>query len=378
MAPVLSATRHADLNDLAQILTDQQGRKVDVVVDPRSIRAQNGNLVIADVEPVLSADGVTITAGHYRPTQLCEANLADKLVIPKPYLDRMRQHAIDLYDLNVNGWLDRTEPDKRYLLRGFRGDGDGPGVARAFLSDGYKMIENLDVLVAALDGIRRSGLDPLFAGCDLTDRRMYVRVVAPQIRALAPQLLHNYRSPFSGALGADNPVMFAGFVLTNSETGAGAFSIVPRIVAQVCDNGYTVTKDATRNVHLGGRLDEGVIDWSETTKRQHLELITSKASDAVSTFLSPGYLESKIAEMEREAGAEISDAERTIKVLGERLTFTEDQRAAILTHFIKGADATAGGIAHAITSVARELDDADVSHDMENKALRAMTLAARV
>ena len=56
---------------------------------------------------------------------------------------------------------------------------------------------------------------------------MYVRVVCEQVRVLAPALLAGYRSPFTGAAGADNPVVFAGFVITNSETGCGAFSLVP-------------------------------------------------------------------------------------------------------------------------------------------------------
>ena len=53
---------------------------------------------------------------------------------------------------------------------------------------------------------------------------MYVRVVCEQVQALAPALLAGYRSPFTGAAGADNPVVFSGFVITNSETGCGAFS----------------------------------------------------------------------------------------------------------------------------------------------------------
>ena len=56
---------------------------------------------------------------------------------------------------------------------------------------------------------------------------MYVRVVCEQVRALAPALLAGYRSPFTGAAGADNPVVFAGFVITNSETGCGAFTPDP-------------------------------------------------------------------------------------------------------------------------------------------------------
>jgi hypothetical protein len=64
-------------------------------------------------------------------------------------------------------------------------------------------------------------------------------------------------SPLTGARGAENPLVFAGFVLSNSETGHGSFSVTPRLIAQVCGNGYTITRDAMREVHLGGRLDAG-------------------------------------------------------------------------------------------------------------------------
>ena len=101
------------------------------------------------------------------------------------------------------------------------------GAARAFLSDGYKIIDNLDVLLAALDGVRGSGYPVQVDGCDLTERRMYVRVVCEQVRVLAPALLAGYRSPFTGAAGADNPVVFSGFVITNCETGCGAFTPDP-------------------------------------------------------------------------------------------------------------------------------------------------------
>jgi hypothetical protein len=49
-----------------------------------------------------------------------------------------------------------------------------------------------------------------------------------------------------------------------------------------------------------------------------------------------------------------------------------------LNHFIRGADITAGGIMHAVTSVAQTLNDADTAYDMETQAVRAMELAARL
>ncbi|MFC0860756.1 hypothetical protein ACFHYQ_00445 [Sphaerimonospora cavernae] len=61
---------------------------------------------------------------------------------------------------------DPLAADRRFLVRALRGTGDGAGVARAFLSDRYKIIDNLDVLMAALDGVRLAGADVRIDGCD--------------------------------------------------------------------------------------------------------------------------------------------------------------------------------------------------------------------
>ena len=50
--------------------------------------------------------------------------------------------------------------------------------------------------------------------------------------------------------------------------------------------------------------------------------------------------------------------------------------AGKLTHFIRGGDVTAGGVMHAVTSVAQILPDADTAHEMESLALRALDIAA--
>src|SRR5262249_13626608 len=157
----------------------------------------------------------------------------------------------------VNGWLhgssfeglpDRDADRRKFLVRTFRPDDGGEGVARAFVSDSFKIVDHLDALTAALDGVRQAGVPVEIDGADLTDRRMYVRVVAPQVAALAPKLLEGSRNPFGGraevqgggwtipdALWAaaregqgykpgEEPVLFAGFVISNSEVGEGAFS----------------------------------------------------------------------------------------------------------------------------------------------------------
>ncbi len=279
-----TTARNATLEDLAGMLKDQHARKVDVVAPARAIQMRGGHLEIKGTDPVLSDEGVTQGDGVFVPTSVCDEGIAEKLGVPIGYLRRLRVERIDMYDGNVNGWLNGSRsrrviryteahpngesgmeqehgPDQRsFLIRCFRSDEENVvGIARAFLSDRYQVIDHLDALTACLDGVRQAGVEVSITGCDLTDRRMMVRIEAPEVRAMAPRLLAGYRSPYSGESGSDNPVVFAGLQISNSETGGGAFQIVPRLVVQVCKNGMTISKDAIRAVHLGGRLDAGII-----------------------------------------------------------------------------------------------------------------------
>ena len=403
--------RNASLADLATMLKDQHTRKVDVVAPATTIRSRGALLVIDGAEPIITDEGVTSSAGTYRPTAVADEGIAEKLRVPVGFLKRLRVERPDLYDANVNGLLhgrskrradgsvETIAPadDRAFLVRAFRSDDGGVGVARAFLSDRYRIVDNLDVLTAALDGIRASGAEVEVTACDLTDRRMYVKVAAPGIAALAPSLLDGYRSPFGGQYVGRGwtpervaevsrregqeldtpPVVFAGFVISNSETGGGAFTITPRLTVKVCDNGLTITADALRNVHLGGKLDEGVVRWSDETQQRNLDLVRSQATDAVRTFLDVDYLHSKVTAIEEQAAAPVNDAAKTVQHVAKALRFGEDAATSILDHFIRGGQPTAGGVLQAVTSYAQTLDDADSAAEVEGAALSALALAAR-
>ncbi|MFN2345590.1 MAG: DUF932 domain-containing protein [Dermatophilaceae bacterium] len=375
--------RNADLAELATILKDQHARKVDVVASATAIRSRGGLLNVTGAEPVIDADGVTSADGIYRPMNVATDGIADKLSVPRAYLRRLRDDRPDLFDANVNGLLhgrskrhaDGTietlaDPDSRsFLVRAFRGDDDRPGVARAFLSDRYRIVDNLDVLTAALDGVRATGMEVEIEACDLTDRRMMVRIASPEIHELAPDILDGYRSPFTGETGADNPIISAGFVISNSETGGGAFTIVPRLRVEVCRNGMTIAKDALRAVHLGGKLDDGVIRWSDYTQQKNLDLVASQARDAVSTFLDVDYVRAKIAEIRTAAGIEISKPAEAVQHVAKTLRFGQDAADSILDHFIRGGQTNAIGVMQAVTSYAQTIDDADTAAEIEASAL---------
>ena len=406
-SPVMPGTRNATLADMVTILRGQRARRLDVIAPAAAIHAHDGNLVIDSTVSQLGADGVTSAAGTYRPTVVADEGIADKLGISLAYLRRLRVARPDLWDANVNGWLHGNElaaypgDERKFLVRLFQPDGgDGLGVARAFLSDSYKVIDNLDALMATLDGIRQAGIEVVFDGLDLTERRLYARVVAPGVGAIAPALLSGYRSPFGGrtyvpgsswtpkqaraAAARDSrghqpgtePVLFAGFVISNSEVGDGAWSITPRVVAEICGNGLQIAADVTRAIHLGSRQDEGIVRYSADTMEKELALITARARDAVATFLSTGYLLDKIAELERKAGVPVTHPDQTVRQVAKAARFSDELADAILGHFIRGGQLTAGGVMQAVTSVAQTLDDADAAHDLEAQAVRVLDLAA--
>lgn len=368
--------RNANLSDLHAMLEAQQSAKLDVVVPARDLTVVGGNVqVLGAGEPVLTPDGVSLGQVSLRPTSHADANLAAKLDIPIKYVRRLRDQHIGLYDESLNTLLGE-DPDYRFLVRGLVDAGTDSGVGRAFLSSSYRVTDNLDVLITVLEGIRAAGVPVQITQCDLSETKMYVAVKCDAVSAYAPSLLANYTSPFSGARGAENPLVFAGFVVSNSETGHGRTSITPRLTVQVCDNGMTIDKDALAATHLGAKMADGVIRWGADTKAAELSLITKQTRDAVTTFLDVDYVTAKLAQINRDAGVAISNPGATLEHVGQELRFSALQRQTVLSHFIDGGDRTSGGVLHAVTSAAQLIQDPDTAWEMERAGLKAMTLAA--
>lgn len=389
---IITNTRNANLQDLVALLQNQQPLKVDAVVPATKMRARDGLIVVKEGMAVFGE-------AVLRPTDIFDSDLADKLGIPVKYLRRMRAERPDLYDANVNGWLHGTgipplggivEPGaagfdesvvaadpRSFFVRAFSEPGsEEPGIARSLQSDRYSPVDNLDVLMAGIAGINESGVETEFVAADLSERRMVAKFAAPSVQAFAPQLLKGYRSPFSGASGDENPVVFAGFEINNSETGGGAFTIGARLMVQVCSNGLKIDFAKFRRVHLGAKLDVGMSKVSGETRQRNLELITSQARDAVTTFLDIKFVEQAIADLQAKAGVPVADAAKTVELVATQLKFTEEQQAGILNHFILGGQVTAGGVMQAVTSYAQTVESPEEAYDLENVAVAAMELAA--
>lgn len=385
--------RKTDFETLLATLDEQQDRKVDVILPATNLCFKGGDLRVlrSDLEPALTESGTTSPVQVYRPNEIFDGGLADRLGGPvtATYLRKLREAGwTDLIDGTMNGiihgkrtgddeWM-REPQTKSVLLRALKdADGGEVGTARALLSNKYKIVDHIETLRAALAGMKAAGLGAdNVTQCDLTGRRMYVTVEVPEIKVQAASLLKDYVSPFTGNRGAENPIVHAGFVLGNSETGDGTFFLYPRIVAEVCTNGMTIKKDvgALTQRHLGARLDDGLIEYSDATRRANRDLIMRMAQDTVRTFLTEDYLASVVRKLEEKAGEPVAKPEQAIKEVTQKLEIPalyDD----VLAHFIKGGDVSRGGILHAVTAAAQsEHIDADTAFRMEERAT-AMLMA---
>jgi hypothetical protein len=391
--------RNSDLDQLAALLRKQHTRKIDLVTPATKLAFADGRLQLTGLDMLLDEDGFTDPNGAYDPTKVFDEGLASRFRIPSGYVTRMRSALPDLWSQTMAAWAGHAEHrHNHYLLRLFRGE-DGNGVARAFLSDVYKPIDNFDVLVAALDGIRKADVDARVDTCDLSERRMRVRVVCPSVVAMAPKLLAGYRPGFDlhapraggwtleralraaadeglGYEPGSEPVVFGGFEIGNSETGNGKFTITPRLVVKVCRNGLTLETDGFGTQHLGARLQAGKIDWSTETLSKNLAVVTSQTADVVREFCDPRYVQAKVTELEAGADAKVTSPDDTIRLVSKTLRYPQEVTDLVLSHFIGGGQCTAGGVLNAVTSTAQFIDNPDLAASVEASAVRAMQLAA--
>ncbi|HEY3691121.1 MAG TPA: DUF932 domain-containing protein [Pseudonocardiaceae bacterium] len=370
--------RRLTFAELLGELESQRTRMTDRVVHAHQIEATpDGYLKVAGIgEPLLTPAGVTAVDGLFAMARTFDVGVAAKLGIAASYLNTMRnEDELLLLATNINRWLQKR-PNKQFLVRCFLGPHGEPGVARALLSDSYAFRDNYPVLLAVLAGIKDSGAGVEITG-ELTDRMMHVKITAPEVTANAAPILRNYRSPFSGQSGQDCPVVSAGIRLTNSELGFGATTITPELNVQVCSNGWVISKDADRTIHAGTKLKNGAVIYSDDTVRKEMDATASKTRDLVVKFLDVRYMVAQLNEIAAEAAAEVVDPNATIKYVGQSVGYTKEQQTRILTHFIKGADTTAGGILHAVTSAAQTMPNADDAWDMERSGLAALAAAAR-
>ena len=368
----------SDFSHIAGRLSEVAASRFDVVAPQSALSCKGVARLIVDLgTPQITDQGVTASHIEAAFTRTAWRQVAERLRIPLQYLDRLVHMENPIGSmLACRSITDLARADERGALYRFIETDDGYWL-RAVLSDRYRPIDNDMALQAIIGGLTDNGLglgDCEVTG-DVTLDRLRLRITVPAIELAVPELLGDYRMPFSLRPGnpiharpdADEtpPVLWAGVEITNSETGQGAFSIAPRAVVAVCRNGLTRAVDF-RRAHIGAVLEEGTIEWSQDTQDNALALITSQVRDAIATYISPGYLSDTVEEMRAAKAVGVESAPAAVEAVQVRFGLTDNERNAVFELFAAGGDRSVLGLGQAVTAAAQLADDGDRQSELES------------
>jgi len=334
------------LQELAVEIERQNEVKRDYVANTRHIEMIVSTVMDGEKErkiPALSLNDIP----PFNINEVAHDQIGTKLGIPSRYYNRMLDEDPDLLAQNANTWLWKV-PSNR-MIRTL------DGTARAFLSDKYRRIDNHEIAQAVLPMIANMK-DAIVESCELTDRRMYLKVVNPKIQ--------------TEVMPGD--VVQSGILISNSETGLGSVSVMPLVYRLVCKNGM-VAQDSGKRKYHSGRVNEGD-DGYEIYRNETIladdKAFIMKLQDIVRATADSIQFERIVSKMRIATDAKITsnDIPAIVEMAAKNHGLFESEGKGVLEHLIRGGDLSLYGLANAVTRQAQDVASYDRSTELEMTA----------
>lgn len=340
------------LTELAMELERQRTAKKDYLLDTRNMRMDADD----------STTTISITNDNTHETIILGINevahdqIGQTLNIPAKYYDKMRTENPELLAMNVNSWLN-VDPKMR-MLRTL------DGTARAFLSDRYRRIDNMEIAQAVLPIIADMP-EANVESCEITDERMYIKVVNPRLTTEV----------------TPGDVVQSGMLITNSEVGLGSMTIQPLVYRLVCTNGMVVNDAATRKYHVGrgNQAGEDFTIYSDATLLADDQVLMMKVQDAVRAVVDQTRFEKVVDKMRQAKQAKIttSNIPAMIELGASEFGYSKKESESILDYLIRGGDLSLYGYANSVTRAAQDVQSYDRSTAMESMGYTILGMSPR-
>lgn len=337
------------LQELAVELKRQRTAKKDYLVDTRKLRMTVRERAL---ELDITEENTHTAGNSFEINTIAHRQIGAHLGIPAKYYDKMLNNDPELLTHNVNTWFG-NEPTTR-MLRTLDGN------ARAFLSDRYRRIDNYEIAQAVLPIIHEMP-DAIIDSCELTESKMYLKVLNPRVEAEVTK----------------GDIVQAGFVITNSETGQGAVSVMPLIFRLVCLNGLIVSDAGQRKYHIG-RInevgDEHSIYRDETIEADDRAFLL-KVQDTVRTVSEQTRFESLVETMREATEVKItSDIPTVVELASKEFNFNKNENDGVLDYLIRGGDFTLYGLSGAVTKYSQDVESYDRATELETVGWDILTM----
>lgn len=341
------------LNELAAEIVRQKELKEDYIVSANRLRMEacGSNLVLR----VLDSDA----GDRIEPLDIgatAHRQIGTKLSIPAKYYAKMMSEDPELLSVNVNTWFGRS--DNQHMLRVL------DGKARALLSNRYRRIDHIQIAEAVLPIIRDMP-DAQVESCNITEDRMYIKVVNPRLQSEV----------------TPGDIVQAGLIISNSEIGLGSVSIQPLVYRLVCKNGMVVNDAATKRNHVGrmNSADENFLLYSAETLAADDHAFLLKVQDTVRAAVEEAKFNRVVDMMRNAANTSMNTANvpEVVRLASRDFGITDDEQTGVLQHLIEGKDLSLYGLANAVTRHSQDVESYDRATDLEIIGYNILSMPAR-
>lgn len=308
-------------------------------------------------------DYIKFNQQEYIITNYAHRQLASRLDIPKQYYDRI-QSVKGLREYNVNALLD-SKPEDKLLVRTYQQDGSG--VARAFLSDRYKVIlldysMMMAALLPAIQGyLNGNGNKILIKTGAITDSKFYLQLRFPNLYAPVKE----------------GDVVCRMLTLVDSEVGAAAFDVKKSLEILRCSNGM-IGESVLRKYHVGRRIngdDEDFRFYADDTMRAEMKSLRLRLRDVMKHALVEEEFMKEVKVLQE---ADQTPMTGTVKDVVENVTqhygFNKHEGELVLDNVIKGGEFTKWGLSNGITALAQQIEDCDRQFELERVGAKVIDL----
>jgi hypothetical protein len=338
------------LLELGTELDRQRKARKDFIADTRNLEVETTgrNTVLS-----LCMDN---TVEKLMLNELAHQQIASRLQIPYRYYRKMREEYPSLLDDNINSWFMKI-PERR-MLRTLDGN------VRAFLSDRYRRLDNLELCGAILPIIQEMKGAEIIS-CDVTETHMFLKVVNKKLKAEV----------------SAGDVIQAGMVISNSEVGLGSLKVEPLVYRLICKNGMIVKDLAQKRYHVGKQVeseDAAYEIYSDETLQADDKAFFMKVQDTVRCAVDEARFMMTVDHL-KETKNEFTgtDPVKTVEVLADRYILNQNERGSVLRHFIMGADSSKYGLIQAITRASQDIADYGRATEMERLGGELLAVPAK-
>jgi hypothetical protein len=324
---------------------------------------------------LVDGDEVKLAIGNAPENRFAINDLAHDQIgvytkIPAPYYDRMLAEDRNLLQANVNRWL-RAEPKDKRLARTLDGS------LRAFMSDAYRPLENVDLLEAILPPLIGSGAE--IVSCEVTERRLYIKAVDKTVQREIEKKTGHRLGDGSSAFFKD--ILCPAITIQNSEVGAGALAVNAAVWTQGCTNLAVMKEKSIRKTHVGGRHEIGanlIAQLSDQTRKLKDAALWSEIRDVVKVAFDEAKFSAHVKRISGMVEDKIEgDPVEVVEMTRRHFQMRESEGKSVLRHLIEGGDLTRYGLFNAITRTAEDLESYDRASEFERLGGEVIELEPR-